>query len=1305
MNDKHQATAFGSETRPKRHFAKNLRFSLLAAFAACATSNADQTWFVAAATGSDDNDGLTAETAFASIQKAIDSSDWGDRILVDDGVYGAIVTTNQLLTIESVGGAGRTVIDGNGETRAANFGEGFGADIVTNTMLRGFTVRNGYASYGGGGIIFGTAEACIIENNAAEVGAGSWGGVRIDCIIRNNQASGEGGAMYYGTAIRCIMSDNYADYYAGAMSYGTANHCTFAGNEAAYGGALSDTVANACVISNNYAYLGAGSFYATCSNCLFVANTVFGGGGAGYYGTYDHCTFVGNHAEAGGALYRGKASNCIFDGNTSDYNDSGKDTLGTDVSYSMASDIVDNSGSGTGVVSGDPKFVSPTTGDYRLSPDSPCINAGDPAFPFGGEDLDGNPRVRNGRTDMGAFEGLLAGSSGVFAETPSGGGLTPLGNFVLSPGESMNFRAYGPRPFLGFFTNGVFASASSPLTLAASGGDIVVEARFDLTSSITIYADASQTGPADGKTWETAFAWLQDAIDMAVDGDLISVAPGTYLPISSGNKNIEIRSTEGAGSTIIDGSGSARCASLGSRSGENATRLFGFTLQNGEANYGGGAMGGTLVDCAIRGNHAGNGGGGAYRSILENCTVSGNSARTGGGLNASYAYGCVIDENTAESGWGGGAEDCHLEDCVVENNTASRNGGGIDMGTAVRCTIRNNSASGSGGGAAVATLENCLVIGNRAAVFGGGAFGTYNDDTANLINCTVSGNVAGTAGGGVCAQVTADCRDASGSEVLCYAVSLNNSIVWGNSLSSGIADNVATVDSSGTLSDNPGSGILSASTLSEPVLAGNGNIGGNPGFASARDGDFSLAADSPCIDAGSRLYQTVRISVDSQSRYTCFIESGSVHSSARDLAGNPRFLFAGIDLGCLERTIAVPRERTFAEIWGTWSSESIPALAVSRSADSWMQLAMTAWNLRDAFVRNGIRTEVPPGTDPVVLSLGALMTTGELIGLGGAEIPQDVEYGVPVWRLRMREIEETAGAGNVSRRMEFSVGGVEIQYPLSLPSYPSEEWVADVYGNPPQWLSQEERNDWFARRSRARVEWFVTLVAPEYWAQYENARMEDAFDAFTEEEGFNAVSFSGIRPGSGGPGYHHVFVRVASDNAQVRLFGTDDLPSERWEYKGLSLQDGGSAAVGAIAEGNSAFFSASRSVGSSRDSDGDGIPDAIETKVLGTNPHRADTSGDGLSDWEKFYRLDLDPTVRDTAGDGISDTEKIAAGIDPRIPASPAQATAASRSIRYTYDDDDRLTGTWFGLGGASTTTDLSPAGNPNDIRDRDADR
>lgn len=50
----------------------------------------------------------------------------------------------------------------------------------------------------------------------------------------------------------------------------------------------------------------------------------------------------------------------------------------------------------------------PQTGDedFRLLPDSPAINAGDPATPFDPDDtdLDGAPRIRGCRVDIGAYE-------------------------------------------------------------------------------------------------------------------------------------------------------------------------------------------------------------------------------------------------------------------------------------------------------------------------------------------------------------------------------------------------------------------------------------------------------------------------------------------------------------------------------------------------------------------------------------------------------------------------------------------------------------------------------------------------------------------------------------------------------------------------------------------------------------------------------------------------------------------------------------------------------------------------------------
>jgi len=66
------------------------------------------------------------------------------------------------------------------------------------------------------------------------------------------------------------------------------------------------------------------------------------------------------------------------------------------------------------------------------------------------------------------------------------------------------------------------------------------------------------------------------------------------------------------------------------------------------------------------------------------------------------------------------------------------------------------------------------------------------------------------------------------------------------------------------------------------------------------------------------------------------------------------------------------------------------------------------------------------------------------------------------------------------------------------------------------------------------------------------------------------------------------------------------------------------------------------------DTDGDGIDDATELYVLGTDPTNPDTDGDGLIDLE--YVFGLNPLNPDTDGDGVSDGQELINGTDPLRP-------------------------------------------------------
>lgn len=381
---------------------------------------------------------------------------------------------------------------------------------------------------------------------------------------------------------------------------------------------------------------------------------------------------------------------------------------------------------------------------------------------------------------------------------------------------------------------------------------------------------------------------------------------------------------------------------------------------------------------------------------------------------------------------------------------------------------------------------------------------------------------------------------------------------------------------------------------------------------------------------------------------------------------------------------------SFSDIWSAWSSEEATTMSMPDSAGSWDALARSAWNVRDSLVRSGTRTEIPPSDKPIVMSLGAISVPASMLPNNGADFETEFENGIDVWRLRLRECDGDfiASIGG----QEFSIGAV--------PPYHFDEWVRAVYGDVPTWLTTEERDQWLAARRRARMEWFATLVPNDKWDEYVRNRTS-ATEALVEDREIRPSLFlSGIRPATGENSLLSVTAR-SLEAGSLRLFSSTNLLSSLWDYGGFSLQPQGEEVAGLVSTGSVGFVFAVLGDG---DADADGIPDAIETYVFGTSPSRCETGGGGLTDWERIYRFELNPFVRDSAGDGISDLEKMERGSDPRVPISPEERVAASRSIRYTYDDDDRLTGTWFGTGGGAFRTGISPAGNPEKVTNSGAE-
>jgi LruC domain-containing protein len=293
-------------------------------------------------------------TAATQIQTAVNASQNGDLVLVDDGTY---TLTSYIyldiweggITLKSINGNSAVTIDGNNATHCF---------LIDNPdgVVDGFTIKNGYnpGHYGGGVRIYegGTLQNCIIENNQARDG----GGVAIDkdgyvlnCIIRNNKAdnnsgNGYGGGvrlLYDGQVRNCLIYGNTSEKYGGGINIwigGEVLNTTIVNNTAPHGAGIRTR--NLGKVFNSIIYFNNGDNWQVS--------------GSGYH--YKNCATT----PALGSAY---SDNCITD---------------------------------------DPLFID----TYHLQSSSPMKDAGIniPWWMTGSYDLDGNDRIIDGTVDIGCYE-------------------------------------------------------------------------------------------------------------------------------------------------------------------------------------------------------------------------------------------------------------------------------------------------------------------------------------------------------------------------------------------------------------------------------------------------------------------------------------------------------------------------------------------------------------------------------------------------------------------------------------------------------------------------------------------------------------------------------------------------------------------------------------------------------------------------------------------------------------------------------------------------------------------------------------
>ncbi|MBD3386874.1 T9SS type A sorting domain-containing protein [candidate division KSB1 bacterium] len=373
-----------------------------------------------------------------TIQEAIDMTANGDTVLVAPGRYQENINFlgRSICVISHFAITGdssyieNTILDGNFQGSVVTWDE----DENENTLLQGFTIVNGMNQHGGGLHIANSSEPvirdCVIKNNVSHIAQIDDGGGGI-------HITGESSPVFIG----CTISHNFAKSPGGGV-FITGN---------------SDVVFERCrifnnVTSDNIFYRGAGLFCKDAAVDLYHT-LVYGNAASGeesaltFAGTADaemiNCTVAMHEKKAIEAL--GASSLTIR--NSILYNAPAEITGNITIEYSN----VRGGHEGQGNIDEDPLFADPHNGDFTLSPDSPCIDAGNPSPEYNDtEDPDrpGSPLnpARGGlENDMGAFGGNM--KSSVYPQhIPA----VPLrdGSAGISYSDSLDAFAHGTPPFV-----------------------------------------------------------------------------------------------------------------------------------------------------------------------------------------------------------------------------------------------------------------------------------------------------------------------------------------------------------------------------------------------------------------------------------------------------------------------------------------------------------------------------------------------------------------------------------------------------------------------------------------------------------------------------------------------------------------------------------------------------------------------------------------------------------------------------------------------------------------------------------------
>jgi len=370
-------------------------------------------------------------TAATNIQEAVDTALWGGTVWLADGDYDqggrpatGLTHTNRVclekpVHLRGLAGPDGVIIRGTWHVPGVQAcGSGAIRGIYlghAEARLSDVTVSGGATGEdeNDGGGVFATTRSALASNcvvtacTAYDEGGGVFGGTWVACELRENRAGYAGGASQ-ANVLNSLLTDNTADYDGGGAYDSIVSDTVLTGNVTLQGdgGGLSYCIATRCLLRNNSAYDdGGASSDSDLVNCLLHSNAAAYGGGAAY-GTLELCTVTTNTASVmgGGLYYANPVKNSIVWGNGAPVD---TEETASYFSASLTAPLPTGEYDLGANLTGDPEFVNPAAGNYRLRGTSPCVNTGVPegyAVEEDATDLDGRTRVLGSAVDRGAYE-------------------------------------------------------------------------------------------------------------------------------------------------------------------------------------------------------------------------------------------------------------------------------------------------------------------------------------------------------------------------------------------------------------------------------------------------------------------------------------------------------------------------------------------------------------------------------------------------------------------------------------------------------------------------------------------------------------------------------------------------------------------------------------------------------------------------------------------------------------------------------------------------------------------------------------